>query len=306
MKKVEYRVVDSNVYNKCLNLANELLNQISAQSQIPISKISPKDIISYFESKCDINFSFFESQKNEIIYKELVQNPDFIVLDDSLVNRTSGLTMPKKERALIFINQSMPLTRIKFTILHELSHLHFHKLEDNKKVFTSKFSGKYSDDVLPFEDEANIIASLLFCSTPKLEMLLTRNYSFNKIKSITGMSIKGLHSRLLNYLHHILGLSNSKALELVLNLREDDYKSINKIKYLINRKNNQLRQSCPISIRTSLGVFDNKSSCILFLKKLSTIELINELNYAHTTKNQLLEQLVMNVFYQKSAVITMK
>lgn len=297
MKKVEYRVVDSNVYNKCLNLANELLNQISAQSQIPVSKIFPKDIISYFESKYDINFSFFESQKNEIIYKDLVQNPDFIILDDSLVNRTSGLTMPKKERALIFINQSMPLTRIKFTILHELTHLHFHKLEDSKKVFTSKFSGKYSDDVLPFEDEANIIASLLFCSTPKLEMLLTRNYSFDKIKSITGMSIKGLHSRLLNYLHHIIGLNNSKALDLVLKLRDDDYKSINEIKHLVNRKNNKLLQSKAISIKTSFGNFNDKNSCILFLKNLSNEELINELDYAHSTENQSLELLVMNAFY---------
>ncbi|MDU1630906.1 MAG: ImmA/IrrE family metallo-endopeptidase, partial [Lactococcus lactis] len=251
MKKVEYSVVDSNVYNKCLNLANELLNQISAQSQIPVSKIFPKDIILYFESNYDINFSFFESKKNEIIYKDLVQNPDFIILDDSLVNRTSGLTMPKKDRTLIFINQSMPLTRIKFTILHELTHLYFHKLEDNKKVFTSKFLGKYSDDVLPFEDEANIIASLLFCSPPKLEMLLTRNYSFDKIKSITGMSIKGLHSRLLNFLHHILGLSNSKALELVLKLRDNDYKTTIEIKHLVNNKNNQRRKCKNILIKIS-------------------------------------------------------
>ncbi|KSU17225.1 ImmA/IrrE family metallo-endopeptidase [Lactococcus lactis] len=299
MKKVEYRVVDSNVYNKCLNLANELLNQISAQSQIPVSKIFPKDIILYFESNYDINFSFFESKKNEIIYKDLVQNPDFIILDDSLVNRTSGLTMPKKERALIFINQSMPLTRIKFTILHELTHLHFHKLEDNKKVFTSKFSGKYSDDVLPFEDEANIIASLLFCSTPKLEMLLTRNYSFDKIKSITGMSIKGLHSRLLNYLHHILGLSNSKALELVLKLRDNDYKTTIEIKHLVNNKNNQLRKHKTILIKISRGFVIEQNACVSFLKNLSMNELINELEYAHSTKNTVLEQLVMNEYYQK-------
>ncbi|WP_374788108.1 ImmA/IrrE family metallo-endopeptidase [Lactococcus lactis] len=299
MKKVEYRVVDSNVYNKCLNLANELLNQISAQSQIPVSKIFPKDIILYFESNYDINFSFFESKKNEIIYKDLVQNPDFIILDDSLVNRTSGLTIPKKERALIFINQSMPLTRIKFTILHELTHLHFHKLEDNKKVFTSKFSGKYSDDVLPFEDEANIIASLLFCSTPKLEMLLTRNYSFDKIKSITGMSIKGLHSRLLNYLHHILGLSNSKALELVLKLRDNDYKTTIEIKHLVNNKNNQLRKHKIMLIKISRGFVIDQNACVSFLKNLSMNELINELEYAHSTKNTVLEQLVMNEYYQK-------
>ena len=299
MKKVEYRVVDSNVYNKCLNLANELLNQISSQSQIPISKIFPKDIISYFESKYDINFSFFESQKNEIIYKDLVQNPDFIILDDSLVNRTSGLTIPKKERALIFINQSMPLTRIKFTILHELTHLHFHKLEDNKKVFTSKFSGKYSDDVLPFEDEANIIASILFCSTPKLEMLLTRNYSFDKIKIITGMSIKGLHSRLLNYLHHILGLSNSEALELVLKLRDNDYKTTIEIKHLVNNKNNQLRKHKTILIKIGRGFVIEQDACVSFLKNLSMNELINELEYAHSTKNFVLERLVMNEYYQK-------
>ncbi|MGN8064990.1 ImmA/IrrE family metallo-endopeptidase [Lactococcus lactis] len=299
MKKVEYRVVDSNVYNKCLNLANELLNQISAQSQIPVSKIFPKDIILYFESNYDINFSFFESKKNEIIYKDLVQNPDFIILDNSLVNRTSGLTMPKKERALIFINQSMPLTRIKFTILHELTHLHFHKLEDNKKVFTSKFSGKYSDDVLPFEDEANIIASLLFCSTPKLEMLLTRNYSFDKIKSITGMSIKGLHSRLLNYLHHILGLSNSKELELVLRLRDNDYKTTIEIKHLVNNKNNQLRKYKIMLIKTSRGFVIDQNACVSFLKNLSMNELINELEYAHSTKNTVLEQLVMSEYYQK-------
>ncbi len=299
MKKVEYRVVDSNVYNKCLNLANELLNQISAQSQIPVSKIFPKDIILYFESNYDINFSFFESKKNEIIYKDLVQNPDFIILDDSLVNRTSGLTIPKKDRTLIFINQSMPLTRIKFTILHELTHLYFHKLEDNKKVFTSKFSGKYSDDVLPFEDEANIIASLLFCSTPKLEMLLTRNYSFDKIKSITGMSIKGLHSRLLNFLHHILGLSNSKALGLVLKLRDNDYKTTIEIKHLVNNKNNQLRKCKNILIKISRGLVIDQNACVSFLKNLSINELINELKYAHSTKNFTLEQLVMNEYYQK-------
>ncbi|WP_416451383.1 ImmA/IrrE family metallo-endopeptidase [Lactococcus lactis] len=299
MKNVEYRVVDSNVYKKCLDLANELLNQISAQSQIPIAKIFPKDIILYFESNYDINFSFFESQKNEIIYKGLVQNPDFIILDDSLVNRTSGLTMPKKDRTLIFINQSMPLTRIKFTILHELAHLHFHKLEDNKKVFTSKFSGKYSDDVLPFEDEANILASLLFCSTPKLEMLLTRNYSFDKIKSITGMSIKGLHSRLLNYLHHILGLNNSKALELVLKLRDNDYKTTIEIKHLVNNKNNQIRKHKTILIKISRGFVIEQNACISFLKNLSMNQLINELEYAHSTKNFILEQLVMNEYYQK-------
>ncbi len=130
-------------------------------------------------------------------------------------------------------------------------------------------------------------------------MLLTRNYSFDKIKSITGMSIKGLHSRLLNYLHHILGLSNSEALELVLKLRDNDYKTTIQIKHLVNNKNNQLRKHKTILIKISRGFVIEQNACVSFLKNLSMSELINELEYAHSTKNFVLEQLVMNEYYQK-------
>ena len=299
MKKYEYRVVNSISYNKCLKRVNDLLDKISKYLKIPLTKILPKDIIFYFESIYNINFTFYESKYNEIVYKQLVKNPDFLVLDESIANRTSGLTMPRKDRTLILINQSMPLTRVTFTILHELSHLYFHNEKDNKKVFTSKFSGTYPDEILIFEDEANISASLLFCPTEKLEMLLTRNYSFDRIKSITGMSIKGLHSRLLNYLHHILGLGNSKALELVLKLRDNDYKTTIEIKHLVNNKNNQIKKHKTILIKISRGFVVDKNTCVSFLKNLSINELINELDYAVSSKNFILEQLVMNEYYQK-------
>ncbi|WP_228248220.1 hypothetical protein [Lactococcus lactis] len=152
---------------------------------------------------------------------------------------------------------------------------------------------------MPFEDEANIIASLLFCSTPKLEILLTRNYSFDKIKSMTGMSIKGLHNRLINYLHHILGLNNSETLEIVLKLRDNDYKTTIQIKHLVNNKNNQLRKHKTILIKVSRGFVIDQNACISFLKNLSMIELINELEYAHSTKNSILERMVMKEYYHK-------
>lgn len=301
MKKFEYRTVTSTAYNKCLDMANSLLTKVSTYTQKSITKISPVDIICYFEDNFNILFVFFETETTTAIkYKDIVLNSKYKPLNLNLVNRISGATIPKSDRHVIMLNQSMPKTRIFFTILHELSHLYFHDMNKNKQIFASKFSGIYPTELMPFENEANIIASLLFCSTSKLEALLTKNYSFDKIKSLSGMSAKGLHSRLLNYLHHILGLSNSKALELILRLRDGDYKTINEIKYLVNRKNNQFQHKKIISIKTSIGNFIDKESCITFLKRLSNEELVNELDYAHSTKNQPLEILVINEFNQKS------
>ncbi|MDN6256169.1 MAG: hypothetical protein L0J43_13585, partial [Tetragenococcus koreensis] len=110
---------------------------------------------------------------------------------------------------------------------------------------------------------------------------------------------KGLHSRLLNYLNHTLGLSNSEALELVLKLRDNDYKTTIQIKHLVNNKNNQLRKHKTMLIKISHGFVIEQNACISFLKNLSMIQLINELEYAHSTKNFILEQLVMNEYYQK-------
>ncbi|MFK4936718.1 ImmA/IrrE family metallo-endopeptidase [Lactococcus garvieae] len=211
----------------------------------------------------------------------------------------SGVTVPENKRFVIMVNQTMPLPRIIFTILHELCHLHFHNLEENGRIFASKFSGRYPDELIPFEDEANVTASLLFCPTVKLEALLNKNLSFNKIKTMTNMSRKALHSRLLNYFVHISGLSHKEALNLVLNYKEDHYSSSIKIKKLINKKNGEKITQIPLPVKISKGYTLNTQSCIKFLKNLSIKELIFELEYAHSTNNHSLEQLVMNEYYKK-------
>ena len=62
MKKFEYRVVSPNAYAKCLEMANSLLDKISKYTQKSISKISPSDIIDYFENNFNILFVFFLNQ----------------------------------------------------------------------------------------------------------------------------------------------------------------------------------------------------------------------------------------------------
>ena len=63
MKKFEYRVVSPNTYTKCLDMANSLLDKISKYTQKSISKISPADIIDYFENNFNILFVFLNQNQ---------------------------------------------------------------------------------------------------------------------------------------------------------------------------------------------------------------------------------------------------
>lgn len=301
MKKTEYRLVNPSIYKKCLENTDELLKKVSLYTHKPVLKITPKDIIFYFEEHYNIVFTFFdkESSTRYIKFNYLAQNLDCITLHEKLVYQMSGVTIPEEERVVILLNQTMPLSRIIFTTLHELCHLHFHELEENRRIFASKFSGKYPDELMPFEDEANVMASLLFCPTVKLEAFLTKNISFNKIKSMTNMSKKALHSRLLNYFIHIIGLNHNEALSLVLKYREDNYSSFLTVKKLINKRNSEKLNQTPLPVKISKGYMLNYHSCIKFLKGLSIKELIFELEYAHSTHNHSLEQLIMNEYYKK-------
>ncbi|WP_229037052.1 hypothetical protein [Lactococcus lactis] len=94
-------------------------------------------------------------------------------------------------------------------------------------------------------------------------------------------------------------MSNPEALELVLKLRDNDYKTTIQIKHLVNIKNNQPRKHKTILIKISRGFVIEQDVCVSFLKNLSMKELIDELEYAQSTKNSILEQLVMKEYYHK-------
>lgn len=301
MKQFEYRAVSPKFYNQCLTKANTLLDQISKTLKKPKIKITPLDIIEYFEINYNILFIFFEEAPSHNInkFEGLVRNSSFECVNIKLANRLPGFTYPSNGRIVIMVNQTLPRSRVIYTILHELCHLYFHNIEENKKIFASKFYGNYSNSVLPYEDEANVIGSILFCPTPKLESLFYKNYYFNKMVLVTNMSHKALHNRLVNYLHYTLRLPRPQALELVLGLKNRNQKASEKIKYLVLQKNTKQTIENSPSIKISNGNFINKISCLSFLKRLSITGLIYELEYAHSTKNQLLKQLIMDEYYKK-------
>lgn len=312
MASIEYRRVSTSSYKEYMEMATILLDDIASYSNKKKKYIIYSDIISYFENTYDILFIFFEVKKNNKIvpstdlikHKDLVRNQKFKFLDDDLASKISGVTMSNKHnnKIIIMLNQVMPKQRIIFTILHELVHLHFHNTNQKKHlIFASKFSGVYPSEMIPFEDEANVIASLLFCSTEQLETFLLRKSSFSYICSQTYMSKSALHNRLLNYFQHILTMSYQQALDYVLRLRECEKKVSYELETVISQKK-QAIISKNTFIKMSNGLSVNQSECHKYLQGKSSKELILELEYANATHNHLLEQLVMEEYYRKQTI----
>ncbi|MFK4843577.1 ImmA/IrrE family metallo-endopeptidase [Lactococcus petauri] len=308
MANIEYRKVSALSYKEYMNTASTLLDDIAKYSKKKKKHIIYSDIISFFEDKYDILFTFFEVKKsNKIVasddlikHKNLVKNEKFKFLDDDLASKVSGVTIPNKHnnKIIIMLNQIMPKQRIIFTILHELVHLHFHNTQQkNHLIFASKFSGVYPSEMIPFEDEANVIASLLFCSTEQLEAFLLQKSTFNYICAQICMSKSALHNRLLNYFQYILNMNYQQALDYVLRFREGETKASYEIKTIISKKKlNNITNK--VFIKMSNGMIMTKNECQLNLRKKNIQELILELEYAHSTNNHILETLVMTEYYK--------
>lgn len=309
MASIEYRKVNTSSYKEYMNMASMLLDDIASYSNKNKKYIIYSDIISYFENKYDILFTFFEVKRNNKIipsanlikHKNLVKNGKFKFLDEDLASKVSGVTIPNKlnNKIIIMLNQIMPKQRIIFTILHELVHLHFHNTNKKKHlIFASKFSGVYPSEMIPFEDEANIIASLLFCSTEQLETFLLQKSTFHSIYSQTCMSKSAMHNRLLNYFQHVLNINYQQALDYVLRFRKCEKEASHEIKNLVSQKKHK-DISNNTFIKMSNGLTVTQNECEFNLQKKNLQEVILELEYAHSTKNQLLEHLVMNEYYKK-------
>lgn len=257
MGKFEYQHVFRDEYSEYFRKTKQLLLEVSTQFNKPIDALNYKDIISFFQINFNLHFTFFETDPIELFggddpewgktradsswikYKDTVKNASFCFLESEVVDRISGVTIPDANRTLIMINQDRVYPRVIFTILHELSHFYFHIRDKNKKqAFVSltneKIGGNYSDELVPFENEANVIASILFCPTERLERMLVEKYSFKDMCRNVGMSEPAMHNRLLNYFEHILLVPSGLALRYVWRFRDNDPQTRNLMRFKVN------------------------------------------------------------------------
>lgn len=210
----EYRQIDSSDYSLYRENADYLLGLISNWASIPLAEITYNEVIDFFIEKFDVEIVLFGEKE-----KWLHDQPSYVFeqqleVSSSFVKRVSGFTVTSGKGFKIFLQKYTSRQRIIYTLLHELVHIYFHYSNKNYiQIFASmEVDEHYPREIIPFEDEANVIASFLYLNEAKLIEYLEEGYSFDTILSYHNISRRALHNRLNNYLVYSLGLNPQVAL----------------------------------------------------------------------------------------------
>lgn len=300
MAEIEYKKVTSEFYMECCQKTDELLVKIVKFVDKSISTLNYSDVIAYFEANYDILFTFFDHdfRKKKIRFNDLVSKSEIIYQDETIIKNISGVTIPKEGRILILLNQrETNCKRIIFTLLHELVHLYYHLHDEkHKSAFASMVENQfatekiYIPEAVPLEDEANVIASILFCPRERLESLLIHGCTFKDIMKKTGMSQPALHNRMLNYFEHILDFGEESLGKLL------DYKNSNEalsheVQAIIYRHSKHKKEK-PRRFISSDGEIFNQTSYTKFLESISFEDLLDEYRFVVLEEYKELELLV--------------
>lgn len=209
MKQYEYNIVSQDRYIQYRQKAYEILGEIGLDPKL----ITYKHIINHFRKKYNIKFVLFDVEYPEFgiqpkindYFGRLLNTNIIQGVDMEFIKKCSGMIIPKKDKYVIMINQSSGyLERIIFTVLHELSHVHCHLQGNMNRTFMSlnndMIVGEYPKDLQPFEDEANIVASILYLPDETIVDLITKGYSYDEIQKEVQISKTALFNRLRNFL----------------------------------------------------------------------------------------------------------
>lgn len=210
----EYRQIDSSDFSLYRENANYLLGLISDWANVSLSEITYEEVIDFFIQKFDIEIVYFDKKEDwfcdhfPYVYKHQIE------VTKTFAKRVSGFTVASGNNFKIFLQNFTNRQRIIYTLLHELVHIYFHCTNKNyMQIFASmEVDEHYPKEIIPFEDEANVIASFLYLNETKLIEYLEEGCSFDLILSRHNISRRALHNRLNNYLVYTLELNPQVAL----------------------------------------------------------------------------------------------
>lgn len=230
MKKYEYNIVSQERYLQYRQKAYEILGEIG----LPPKLITYKHIINHFRKTYNIKFVLFDVEYPEFgiqpqindYFGHLLNTNIVQGVDMEFIKKCSGMIIPKKDKYVIMINQSSGyIERIIFTILHELSHVHCHLQGKFNRTFMSlnseMIAGEYPKELQPFEDEANIVASILYLPDETIIDLIINSYSYQAIQEEVKISNAALFNRLRNFLIYN-NIAPYQATNIVTNFRNGE------------------------------------------------------------------------------------
>lgn len=242
LKDKEYELVEREKYDQYLDEAYLLLEHVSDFFGIDILTINYNHIISYIARNFDISFVFYDKVPFEVggftfvpstswlKYPNLLPNPTFNFFNSVFVKNVSGTTIIDKNKYVMFINQNTIKGRVIFSILHEISHVYFHSyVKQVNNAFASLNTDTlfYKDEAVDCENEANVIASILFLPDEKLyDLIKNKNMTFEQICKQAEISVTALHNRIKNYLIYNCNCVHYYATSIVLQYRNGNSKDL--------------------------------------------------------------------------------
>lgn len=243
---MEYALINQRKYETYHENALRIIREVKKHTSLEEKDITYKEVIQFFEHKFNIKFVYlsenFYQEFTDVIIEDglakrlftrhsgILSNYSVAFTDDILLETCSGMTIPfESDRYVVYINQDVTAKgRVIFTILHELSHIYCH-LENHsvKRTYVllsnnTDTTDNYPEEIAPFEDEANTVASILFLNDERLKSSLEMQMTFRNLAKDNSMSDAALHNRLMNYLIFNEGYDSNKALSYVCRYRYDN------------------------------------------------------------------------------------
>lgn len=221
---MEYSLISFDEYNKCKNIAKQILRSSSHYSHRDIAKLRGPNIINSLNSKYMPNAVIYYSCNDIFVNKKhyldywnnmfdmnniYLRIHNAIELDDIFIQTVSGMTtFDSGHRPLLFLNASNNIQRMIFTLLHEFIHLHQAErrsadyMQALAMINLDRMSGtSYPEELQPVEDEANTVASLLVLPDSNLNKDI-HNLSFNELRDKYQISSSGLYNRLRSFFYY--------------------------------------------------------------------------------------------------------
>lgn len=210
----EYRNMSNDDYNSTEYVAEGIASATCLYKNKSMMDIDYHDVLDYFNYSHNLKFVSFGTNANFVdqcvnMRKLGIGSVKYSEIDPVFQDAVCGFTIPTAKRAIVLLNGSLYYPRLVFTVLHELSHVFsFYTNPSYLKAFTilnsSDPASTYPEEILPYENAANAMASNLLINTPALCRSLTTGTTFNQLIKKYTISQSALHNRIWDYLVHYL------------------------------------------------------------------------------------------------------
>lgn len=247
----EYKLVSLEEYKYCENIAESILNSISAKKRISLDDIRYGDAINYLisvagptdlclfvgDGYCSSAFPGDEFSPSSLkqsynIQFEASKIPlrarKIDVVDSVFSKRVSGFTLFQDGGSIMFLcAETHTWERTIFTVVHELVHSYLALSKPNYKKQVALLNdldfneNPYPEDLQSIEDETNVIASLLYAPSCSLKKNIMCN-NFQQLCSIYGMSVSAMHNRIHNFFYYEMHFSENEATNALFAFRNNE------------------------------------------------------------------------------------